>query len=161
MYTAEQRQDHVRELQEYLRTLSAYDPRHPRIGVDGQFGAETEEAVRVFQELYGAPVTGVVERADWERILAAYRATVSRTALPIFPFPSPDFVLTPASRDPIVAILQVMINTVGQTLVAVTGLYDEPTIQAIRLLQFVGELPVTGLVDLTTWNLLATLYNAR
>ena len=160
MYTSDQRQDHIRELQEYLRALSDIDERCPRIGVDGTFGTETEEAVRTFQELYGSAVTGTVQREDWDRITAAHKSSAA-FASPIAPFPSPKFVLTPASREPLVTILQVMLNDVSTVPTAVSGIYDGPTIEAIRILQTAGELPVTGLVDIVTWNLLASLYNSR
>lgn len=163
MYTPEQRQDHVRELQYYLRALSANDERYPRIGLDGLFGPETEQAVRVLQEISGAPITGTVQRADWERLVTAYDRSIRQSSptMLIAPFPSPDFVLTPASHEPIVTILQVMLNDIMRAPIAVTGVYDEPTIQSVRLLQIAGELPLTGLVDNVTWDLLATLYNSR
>lgn len=72
MYTDDQRRDHVRELQEYLRALSATDERYPLLGVDGVFGPETTEAVKVFQQTTNSPVTGTVKRDDWERIVREY-----------------------------------------------------------------------------------------
>ena len=39
----------VRELQFYLYLMSAYESSIPAIGIDGQFGASTEAAVRAYQ----------------------------------------------------------------------------------------------------------------
>ena len=64
MYRPEQLNDHVRELQEYLRLLSMTDERYPLLGVDGFFGPQTTEAVKIFQAQTDSPVTGTVQRAD-------------------------------------------------------------------------------------------------
>ena len=49
-YTDEDRRNHIREVQEYLRAISFFDKRIPQIGVDGIFGARTEEAVAAARE---------------------------------------------------------------------------------------------------------------
>ena len=43
--------------------------------------------------------------------------------------------------------------------VAQTGVYDEQTANAVRTLQTASLLPVTGAVDLLTWNTIADAYN--
>jgi g-D-glutamyl-meso-diaminopimelate peptidase len=37
-------------------------------GVDGDFGPNTDLAVKAFQQLYGLPVNGVVDRANWRNL---------------------------------------------------------------------------------------------
>jgi len=53
----------VRDLQEALRTLG-YDPG----SADGVFGANTEKAVKQFQQARDIPVDGVVGRVTWINI---------------------------------------------------------------------------------------------
>ena len=163
MYTEEQRSDHVRELQEYLRALSATDERYPLLGVDGQFGPETTEAVRVFQQTTNSPVTGTVQRADWERIVREYDNLLLQIvpARMIAPFPHPTFVLKPGDRDPIVYILQVMLGAIDDTPLIVTGVYDAGTENMVRKQQLAADLLPTGEVDRITWDYLAALYNGR
>ncbi len=162
MYSPEQLSDHVRELQEYLRLLSMTDERYPLLGVDGIFGPKTAEAVRVFQQLNDSPVTGTVQRADWERIVREYQALLLLLAppSPISPFPSPLFVLKVGSRDPLVYIVQVMLNAIDNTApLAVNGIYDAATAERVRTLQIAADLPATGEIDRVTWDYFAALYN--
>ncbi len=163
MYTDDQRRDHIRELQEYLRALSATDERYPLLGVDGIFGPETTEAVRVFQQISNSPVTGTVERADWERIVREYGNLLLQTVPPraITPFPDPSFVLKAGSRAPLVYILQVMLGEISKETIAVTGVYDAITESAVRKQQLAADLLPTGEVDRITWDYLAALYNGR
>lgn len=163
MYTEEQRQDHIRELQEYLRALSATDERYPLLGVDGFYGPETTQAVKVFQEITQSPITGTVKRADWERIVREYNDLLLVTIPPlcISPFSDPAFVLEPGISDPFVNILQVMLNAIGGEAIAITGIYDADTVQRVLQVQQKAEFPLTGKVDRITWDHLAVLYNDR
>lgn len=163
MYTDDQRIDHIRELQEYLRALSVMDERYPLLGVDGIFGPETTEAVKTFQKIADSPVTGTVQRADWERIVREYGNLLLQIVPPraITPFPDPNFVLKPTDRDPLVYILQVILGAISNTPLAVTGVYDAATESAVREQQLAADLLPTGKVDRITWDYLAALYNAR
>ena len=163
MYTEDQRRDHIRELQEYLRALSSTDERYPLLGVDGQFGPETTEAVKIFQELTDSPVTGTVQRADWERIVREYGNLLVQIvpARAITPFPYPTFVLRAGARDPLVYIVQVMLGKISDVPLAVTGVYDADTVNAVREQQLAADLLPTGEIDRITWDYLASLYNGR
>jgi peptidoglycan hydrolase-like protein with peptidoglycan-binding domain len=44
--------------------MRALDP----LGVDGDFGDNTEKAVKAFQEFKNLPVTGVVDAQTWEAL---------------------------------------------------------------------------------------------
>ena len=55
----------VVELQEILRQLG-YDL--GTYGIDGDFGPDTEDAVKAFQVNVALPETGVVDRATWEKM---------------------------------------------------------------------------------------------
>lgn len=54
-------------------------PLIPKIAVDGIYGPETAEAVRVFQSVFGLPQTGVVDYRTWYKISEIY-VGVSRIA---------------------------------------------------------------------------------
>lgn len=43
----------------------------PEYGIDGKFGKETENAVKEFQNKYGLPPTGVIEKNDLKYLIAA------------------------------------------------------------------------------------------
>jgi hypothetical protein len=61
--------DPIQKLQLELNVVSSGYPLIPKINpADGKFGASTETAVRTFQEIFGLPVTGVVDFATWYKI---------------------------------------------------------------------------------------------
>ena len=64
--------DDVRELQTYLRVIGANYRDIPEVQVTGVFDAQTEAAVRRFQELFGLDVTGVVGAPTWDAIAREY-----------------------------------------------------------------------------------------
>lgn len=66
------RNDDVRELQTYLRTIGQNIAVIPTVEVTGYYGPETENAVAVFQEYYGLPVTGAVSALTWDAIAKEY-----------------------------------------------------------------------------------------
>lgn len=63
----------VQILQYMLALLSEYSNALLPIQADGLFGPSTQEAVRIFQELYGLPADGVVGPATWEAIHSSYQ----------------------------------------------------------------------------------------
>lgn len=66
------RNDDVRELQTYLRTIGQNVAAIPTVEVTGYYGPQTENAVAVFQENYGLPVTGAVSALTWDAIAKEY-----------------------------------------------------------------------------------------
>jgi len=71
--------DNVRTIQEQLNRISDNYPLLPKIATDGVFGPQTQNAVKVFQQIFDMPQTGVVNYATWYKISAIYVA-VSRIA---------------------------------------------------------------------------------
>jgi len=69
----------VQQMQEQLNVIGGAYPALPRIVADGVYGQETANAVRIFQEIFNLPATGVVDFQTWYRISGIYVA-VSRIA---------------------------------------------------------------------------------
>lgn len=66
------RNDDVRELQTYLNVIGQNIAALPAVQVTGYFGPETENAVRIFQQSYGLPVTGTVGAPTWDAVAKEY-----------------------------------------------------------------------------------------
>ena len=66
------RGDKVEQIQDQLNAISNNYPRIPQIAVDGIYGERTQNAVRVFQEVFGLPETGVVDYRTWYKIQEIY-----------------------------------------------------------------------------------------
>ncbi len=64
--------DKVRQLQEQLLTISEVYTAIPSLVPDGQYGEMTQESVRVFQDVFGLPETGVVNYRTWYKISQIY-----------------------------------------------------------------------------------------
>lgn len=62
----------VRTIQNQLNRISRNYPLIPKVSEDGQYDAKTAEAVRVFQETFTLPRTGVVDYATWYKISDVY-----------------------------------------------------------------------------------------
>lgn len=69
----------VRQLQTQLNVISDGYPLIPKITADGVYGPATAEAVRVFQDVFDLPETGVVDFPTWYKISEIY-VGVSRIA---------------------------------------------------------------------------------
>lgn len=69
----------VLQMQEQLATISRVYSAIPTIAADGIFGEKTKEAVKVFQQVFGLPATGVVDYKTWYKIQEIYVA-VTRIA---------------------------------------------------------------------------------
>lgn len=62
----------VLQIQEQLNRISQNYPLIPKIAVDGIYGPNTSEAVRVFQSVFNLPQTGTINEATWYRISQIY-----------------------------------------------------------------------------------------
>ncbi|MBR4981289.1 MAG: peptidoglycan-binding protein [Lachnospiraceae bacterium] len=71
----------VRQMQEHLNRIARNYPLIPTVTADGAFGPATAESVRVFQQVFDLPQTGVVDFATWYTISDIY-VGVSRIAEP-------------------------------------------------------------------------------
>lgn len=71
--------DKVRQMQEQLNVIAGAYPAIPKITVDGIYGPQTAQAVKVFQSVFGLPQTGVVDYRTWYKISEIY-VGVSRIA---------------------------------------------------------------------------------
>lgn len=71
--------DKVRQIQEELARISQSYPAIPTVTPDGIYGPATRAAVEKFQEVFGLPVTGVIDYRTWYKISDIYVA-VTRIA---------------------------------------------------------------------------------
>lgn len=157
----------VQELQQYLRVISFSDNRVPPIAVDGVFGPETTRAVEAFQSAYRMPVTGKVDREDWEAIVEVYREAILfyRTPLSIVPLRQGEN-LHEGDSGETVFILQSVLKSIAYLYTnipetVINGVYDPLTAEAVREFQRMALLPQNGITDADTWDRLAQVYNVR
>lgn len=162
----------VLAVQNRLDRIAVNYPAIPLITIpNGQYGDETARPVRVFQQVFGLPVTGVVDEDTWYRILYIYVA-VKRLAelesegeeLQSGVYPGNDLNL--GDKGPNVLRIQWYVNAIARSgqypqvrVIDLDGIYDNETASAVRVLQGLFGFSQTGAVDKQTWDAITTLYN--
>ena len=67
----------VRYLQQYLNKVAEYYCKIQEIEVTGEFGRETEDAVKSFQSLFDIPSSGVVTSTTWSLLAKVYNSILA------------------------------------------------------------------------------------
>lgn len=161
-----------------LNTIATNYPAIPKIpNPNGNFNAETEEAVRVFQETFNLTPTGIVDKATWYRIRGIYIAVtdlaeltasaISLSDIPQFapttpttPTPTPEPTLAVvASRTQIVQYFLNVLSAYYASIptVDIDGVLGPKTRSSLIEFQKTFDLPQTGIIDEQTYS---TMYNA-
>ena len=149
----------VRVLQYYLKFLAFFDKELRDLAVDGIFGEDTAEAIRVFEAKYGLPVDGIADRDLWSALTVQYNILLNTLPEEYQQYAGqlyPGAFLTLGSSGRSVLVLQQNINRIAATdsrvpVVEVTGLYEQDTADAVSVLQSQTGLPPTGAVGPVTW----------
>jgi len=72
----------IRTLQTMLRAISRINASIPPVIPSGIYSGDTVSAVSAFQQEYGLPVTGVVNRGTWNEIVRIYDDTLDPETIP-------------------------------------------------------------------------------
>ena len=157
---------YVRELQMYLREIALVDPRIPLVGVDGVFCQETTTAVKAAQRLAHLPETGQVDFATWNAIVRAAHKAHRQAARPhsCAPFTRLTAPVHHGEHNAVVPFAQSMFNELSCRFV---NFKEEPicdemtdvTCQNVKEIQRICGCPLTGSLDVTTWNNLTDAFN--
>ena len=153
----------VRELQFYLYLMSAYESSIPAIGIDGQFGASTEAAVRAYQRFAGLTVDGIVGRTTWNSLYD--KASTLRASGPVVTLkrlPYPGTPLTVGSSGSAVLYYSLLLQRIAYYFDSVenpplSDQYTDETAAATRSAQELLSLPETGIADADTWTAVEAL----
>ena len=150
-------------IQTELNRISQNYPAIPKIPlVDGIFGAQTEAAVRKFQEIVNLAVDGIVGRETWYALVRYYVAVTSLAELRSQG--QRFYTISWAISDPIeqgdrgvkVEHLQYMLSVLSAYIpeippVTIDGIFGSATRSAVIAAQRRFGLPETGIVNFDTW----------
>lgn len=155
----------VRSIQYFLDVVAAFYDSVPRVSVTGQYDAATDEAVRAYQQTFGLPVDGVLDRDTWNSLYDTYLSILNTSQLidggvPLFPGRA----LAQGSTGEDVAMLQEFLTYLAETYTAipapsVTGVYGMETQASVLAFQELFGLPATGTVGAVTWDTIASAYS--
>lgn len=152
------RGDKVRQIQQAMTDAGIT----VRGGVDGVFGSGTQAAVRDFQRRAGLPVTGEVDSATHAAMITASgRATEGDNSADVddevaaTPRPAAVIVVARGDRgDEVVAVQEALIFAGVTVPGGADGVFGTATQNAVKQFQTNRGLPITGVVDTTTWEAL-------
>lgn len=143
----------IREVQKFLHVIAdRVNTDIPRVAIDGVYGEETADAVRIFQTIYGLRIDGLVDRATFDMLFILYRDA-------LVDFASSDYIITDigfpikiGSQSNDVLALHLLIEELGKTYtdigtVSKSTYFSEATQNAVMNLQKIFRAQVTGEVD--------------
>lgn len=155
----------VFRMQHSLNRISDSFPLIPKLQITGFFDENTENAVKVFQEVFGLPITGIVDSDTWYRIRFIYIAVTSLAQLSSEGLSQEELqrlyanLILEGSTLPIVAYIKFFLNIISQKYpeiepIEINMYYDPNTTNAIKQFQTIMNLMPTGIVNQETLNLL-------
>jgi len=157
-------------IQSELNLISQNYPAIPKISSrDGIFGPQTRRAVEKFQEIFNLPVDGIVGKATWYKLVSLYTGIKRLSELnskgqQIFgvSFAYPD-AISSGDRGEKVETAQFMLSVIGEfyqnsPIIAVDGIFGNETLRAVEAFQRNNNLPVTGVIDAQTWEIMYQQY---
>lgn len=157
----------VKTVQYYLNILAYFNSNLIPLPLNGIYGPETTNAVRIFQQYYGIPVTGIVNTSTWNVINRIYSETVE--FLPAgysgnFAKLYPGYLLTEGMSGENVRDLQTYLSLIAKNYAAIptfsiTGYFGPQTREAVIAFQNAFGLAANGAVGAVTWNTIAQQYD--
>lgn len=152
----------VSTVQYYLSVIAAFYKGLMPVTVDGDFGEQTEEAVKVFQKQFDLPVDGIVGAETWARMNEVYNDIqsslpewASRDSIPFFP----RRLVEGMSGDDVKQV-QTWLNTLSTGYseikgLPVTGYFGSLTEADVLTAQTLFGIAPSGIVGPITWETLA------
>ena len=150
-------------VQAMLNRISQDYPAIPKIWPPAAvFDANTEAAVRKFQQVFNLTADGIVGKATWYKMISLYNAVNDLSELVSegqrfsrvnFQYPG---VVAPGQRGEAVRALQYMLSLIGEFYnvippVQVDGVYGADTQAAVRAFQQAAGLTADGVAGEQTW----------
>lgn len=163
----------VAQIQEQLNAIAINYPNIPPIfPVNGEFGASTEEAVRVFQRQFNLGVDGVVGKATWYKISYIYAAVRKLAELKsigqiqnLYSGEWPGVVLRNGSKGVEVQLVQYYLSAIAVFYneipdVSIDGRFGRQLEQAVVSFQKRFGLIQDGVIGQATWNRIFEVYSS-
>ncbi len=156
----------VKSLQQMLRTIMLHENEAGLIAANGEYGTETELAVRKYQRSRGLTVTGTVDNETWSSIREDYLKLISlETVYEPGLFGDWRLAVEPGQYHPHMYMAQGMMTALRKELVDMppvdsTGINDEKTARALSWVQNRAGLIEDGVFDKFTWEMLSGMYYA-
>lgn len=160
----DQREELIKDVQKWLRTIGREYPDFPEVFIDGIYGGETAEAVSFFQTKKGLPATGNVDRRTFDSLYSEYLRVIRASRILGFIPAFEEYTggeMRPGDVFDDIYVLQLLLRAVSlddtELFVDINGVYGEETEKAVRKLQNKIGMVETGKVNGELWNMLVLL----
>lgn len=165
--------ENVKVIQKQLNRISKNFPAIPKIPLeDGNFGKDTEEAVKTFQRTFNLTPDGIVGRATWYRISSIYvgvkrLAELEQEAEEEIKEPEgdgkyPGYLLKYGSRGEKVREMQRYLAEIAKYYnipsILPDGIFGNITKQTVIEFQRLFGLDADGIVGVNTWDMIYNVY---
>ena len=157
----------VRGLQEMLRNISYYVEDVLPVIPDGIFSQNTKDSVISFQKIYGLEPTGEADNLTWQKIRDVNAEINKIYALPIsFPVFGKRIIINEDDERSELYVIQAMLYAIflefpNSPEVNITGKHDRNSVDAVIFIQELTGLEPTGIIDILTYNSIASLYTSN
>lgn len=163
--------NNIKIIQTQLNRISRNYPAIPKISDEnGVFGLDTRDAVRQFQEIFNLTPSGEVDKSTWYKIKQYYVGvksladlvgeglTISEAQIPF------STQLREGAQGIGVRTVQYYLNILAYfnpslLPLPLDGVFGSSTTAAVRQFQQYFGLPVTGVVNTATWNVMNRIYS--
>lgn len=162
----------VQQIQIRLNRISTNYPGIPKINpANGNFGVDTEEAVKAFQRIFRLTQDGIVGNATWYRITYLFNAVkrlseLDSEGIRLEELPRQyEGQLSLGNSGDSVRVIQYYLDVISayyDTIppITVNGSFDEATDRAVRAFQQTFGLAVDGIVGRQTWQKMEDVYES-
>lgn len=165
--------ENVKVIQKQLNRISKNFPAIPKIPLeDGNFGKETEEAVKTFQRTFNLTPDGIVGRATWYRISSIYVGVKRLAELEQEPEEEikepegdgkyPGYLLKYGSRGEKVREMQSYLAEISKYYnipsILPDGIFGNITKQTVIEFQRLFGVDADGIVGVNTWDMIYNVY---
>lgn len=162
----------VQQMQIRLNRISTNYPGIPKINpADGNFGVDTEAAVRAFQRIFRLTEDGIVGNATWYRITYLFNAVkrlseLDSEGIRLDELPKRyEGLLALGNTGDSVRVIQYYLAVIAAyyaavPTVAVNGVFDQQTEAAVRAFQQQFGLAQDGIVGRQTWQKMEDVYES-
>ena len=162
-YSLDNNKNPILQIQRILRYLQYDTDGLAKIKPSGIYDEDTKNSVVQFQNKYGLTPTGIVDSETWELLfkIDQARRDASELAKSVKIFPEDvNYYILPNAKDNNLFVIQHMLNEIrnhhdemGE--IEINGIYDKPTVDAIKVLQRKNLMDANGIIDSKTLNILS------
>ncbi|MBE6610243.1 MAG: peptidoglycan-binding protein [Ruminococcaceae bacterium] len=160
----DQKEEVIKDVQKWLRTIGREYPDFPEVFIDGIYGSETAEAVAFFQRKKGLQVTGNIDRETFDSLYSEYLRIIRASRILGFIPKFEEYTegeMRPGDVLDDIFVLQLLLRAVSlddnDLFVEINGVFNEETEKAVRKLQNKIGMTENGRVNGELWNMLVLL----